>query len=271
MTSSALDKISVILNKPSRLVGLHFFNPVAKMPLIEVVSSEQTSEFAKQSALVFSGMIGKLPLPVTSTPCFLVNRILMPYLLEAIVLYSEGVPAAFIDKAATDFGMPMGPIELTDKVGLDICLSVADILAQSQQVSSSKTTKIPVILEQMVKDGRVGLKADHGFYRYKNGRPVKTQSNYHGLSLRQVSNRLMFRLFNEAVDCLDEKVVEDADLLDAGIIFGTGFAPFLGGPMHYIKHKGIETMDHTLVDLSKDYGERFKPTIGWEHLMPMGR
>jgi len=261
----------VVLNNPSRLVGLHFFNPVAKMPLVEVVSSDQTSELAKQTTSVFSGMIGKLPLPVTSTPGFLVNRILMPYLLEVIVLYSEGVPAAFIDKAATDFGMPMGPIELTDKVGLDICLSVANILVQPPHATLSKIIAIPKVLDEMVKDGRTGLKAKHGFYRYKNGRPVKTQSNYHGLSSSQIINRLMFRLFNEAVACLDEKVVASADHLDAGIIFGTGFAPFLGGPMHYIQHKGIEEMDHALIDLSHNYGERFTPTIGWQHLMPMGR
>ncbi len=270
-SSIPLDEISVVLNNPSRLVGLHFFNPVAKMPLVEVVSSDQTSELAKQTASIFSGMIGKLPLPVTSTPGFLVNRILMPYLLEAIVLYSEGVPAAFIDKAATDFGMPMGPIELTDKVGLDICLSVANILAQPPHATLSKIIAIPKVLDEMVKNGRTGLKAEYGFYRYKNGRPIKTQSNYHGLTLSQISNRLMFRLFNEAVACLDEKVVASADHLDAGIIFGTGFAPFLGGPMHYIQHKGIEEMDHALIDLSHNYGERFTPTIGWQHLMPMGR
>ena len=267
-SSIPLDEISIVLKEPSRLVGLHFFNPVAKMPLVEVVSSQQTTEHARQTALIFSGMIGKLPLPVTSTPGFLVNRILMPYLLEAIVLYSEGFPAAYIDKAATDFGMPMGPIELADKVGLDICLSVANILIQSQHDSSSR---IPKILNEMVKDGHTGLKARRGFYRYKNNKLIKTAVNYHGLSLSQISNRLMFRLFNEAVACLDEKVVASADHLDAGIIFGTGFAPFLGGPMHYIKHTGFKEMDHRLIDLSKDYGKRFTPTIGWQHLMPLGR
>ncbi len=270
-SSIPLDKISSVLQTPSRLIGLHFFNPVAKMPLIEVVSSTQTSESARQSAYAFAGMIGKLPLPVISSPGFLVNRILMPYLLEAIELYSEGVPAEYIDKAATDFGMPMGPIELTDKVGLDICLSVAHILAQSDHAALARQTKIPKVLDDMVKDGRLGLKVKQGFYSYKNAKPIKKQSTYRGLSLTEISNRLMFRLFNEAVACLDEKVVANADYLDAGIIFGTGFAPFLGGPMQYIKDKGIEQMDHQLIDLSHDYGERFTPTIGWEHLMPMGR
>ena len=263
-SSIPLEDISQVLVNPSRLVGIHFFNPVARMPLIEVVSSQQTSESARQTALHFAGQIGKLPLPVTSTPGFLVNRVLTPYLLEAIELYSEGIPAPFIDKAARDFGMPMGPIELADKVGLDICLSVAKNLAKSQGVS------VPQTLIERVENGHLGIKSNQGFYYYKNGKPTaisKTaEKSYQGLTITQISNRLMFRLFNEAVACLDEKVVENADYLDAGIIFGTGFAPFLGGPMHYIKHQGIREMDQSLVDLSKDFGQRFNPVIGWNTL-----
>ena len=260
-SSIPLDDISKVLHQPSRLVGIHFFNPVAKMPLIEVVSSKLTADSARKTAYRFSGKIGKLPLPVSSTPGFLVNRVLMPYLLEAIELYSEGIPAAYIDKAAKEFGMPMGPVELADTVGLDICLSVANNLAQSIEVS------VPEILRDKVSKGFLGVKTRQGFYHYKQARPVKQKITYTGLTLSHISNRLMFRLFNEAVACLDEKVVDNADYLDAGIIFGTGFAPFLGGPMHYIQHKGIAEMDHKLIDLSKDYGERFKPAIGWEHLI----
>ena len=261
-SSIPLDDLSTVLKQPERLVGIHFFNPVAKMPLIEVVSSEKTDKKTKLVASYFSGKIGKLPLPVTSTPGFLVNRVLMPYLLEAVVLYSEGVPASYIDKAATRFGMPMGPIELADKVGLDICLSVANNLTKS------KSVPVPEILKEKVKNGLMGIKSGEGFYKYNKGKVVKQTSQYKIMTLDDVSNRLMFRLFNEAVACLDEKVIENEDYLDAGIIFGTGFAPFLGGPMHYIKHQGIEEMDHTLIDLSKSYGERFKPTLGWNHLMP---
>ncbi len=260
-SSIPLDEISHVLLHPERLVGIHFFNPVSKMPLVEVVSSKLTSNTARQFAMQFAGQIGKLPLPVTSTPGFLVNRVLTPYLLEAIELYSEGIPAAFIDKAATNFGMPMGPIELADKVGLDICLSVAKNLSQSQSV------RVPEKLSHWVEQGRLGIKTQKGFYDYKNGKPIHQKIHYQGLTLKQISNRLMFRLFNEAVACLDEHVVENEDHLDAGIIFGTGFAPFLGGPMHYIKHKGIEEMDHTLIDLSKDYGHRFDPVIGWNSLI----
>lgn len=263
-SSIPLDDISQVLVNPSRLVGIHFFNPVARMPLIEVVSSQLTSESARQAALHFAGQIGKLPLPVTSTPGFLVNRVLTPYLLEAIELYSEGVPAPFIDKAGRDFGMPMGPIELADKVGLDICLSVAKNLAESQGV------RVPKILIAWVKNGRLGIKSNKGFYDYKNGKPAAiskaAKKSYQGLTITQISNRLMFRLFNEAVACLDEKVVDNADYLDAGIIFGTGFAPFLGGPMHYIKHQGVKEMDQSLISLSKNFGQRFNPVIGWNTL-----
>ncbi|WP_281401065.1 3-hydroxyacyl-CoA dehydrogenase family protein [sulfur-oxidizing endosymbiont of Gigantopelta aegis] len=197
--------------------------------------------------------MAKLPLPVTSTPGFLVNRVLTPYLLEAMELFAEGVPASFIDNAAKEFGMPMGPIELADKVGLDICLSVANNLSESQNIV------VPETLVKWVEQGRLGIKTQQGFYTYKNGHAIKHQQRYHGLSSKQVSDRLMFRLFNEAVACLEEKVVANEDYLDAGIIFGTGFAPFLGGPMHYIKHQGIKEMDHVLIDLSKDFGSRFKP------------
>jgi 3-hydroxyacyl-CoA dehydrogenase/enoyl-CoA hydratase/3-hydroxybutyryl-CoA epimerase len=148
-------------------------------------------------------------------------------------------------------------------VGLDICLSVAKNLSQHQNI------RVPQTLIQWVQDGRLGIKTGKGFYDYKKGKPIIKPVNYVGLSLTQISNRLMFRLFNEAVACLDEKVVESEDFLDAGVIFGTGFAPFLGGPMHYIKHQGIEEMDHTLIDLSKDYGQRFNPGIGWNTLISM--
>ncbi|MCW8929439.1 MAG: 3-hydroxyacyl-CoA dehydrogenase NAD-binding domain-containing protein [Gammaproteobacteria bacterium] len=262
-SSIPLDDISHGLSDPGRLVGIHFFNPVSRMPLIEIVSSNLTSETAKKMAMQFSGQLGKLPLPVRSTPGFLVNRVLTPYLLEAMELYTEGVPATFIDQAALNFGMPMGPIELSDKVGLDICLSVAENLSKSQNVS------VPETLVQWVKKGHLGIKTNQGFYEYKKGKPIKNKTDYTGLTLTQVSNRLMFRLFNEAVACLDEHVVENEDFLDAGIIFGTGFAPFLGGPMHYIKHQGIAEMDHKLIDLSKNFGQRFNPGLGWNTFISM--
>jgi 3-hydroxyacyl-CoA dehydrogenase/enoyl-CoA hydratase/3-hydroxybutyryl-CoA epimerase len=262
-SSIPLDTISRVTGSPERLVGIHFFNPVARMPLVEIVVAEKTSIYARDLACYFAGKIGKMPLPVSSTPGFLVNRILMPYLLEAMVLYEEGIPAAHIDKAARHFGMPMGPIELADKVGLDICLSVAMNLTGPMHLS------VPEKLKTLVNQGFLGIKTAHGFYTYKNSKPVADTKIATIDNEQLVTDRLLFRLFNESVACLENKVVNNADLLDAGVIFGTGFAPFLGGPLHYIEQQGIQLMDNRLIDLSRDYGERFKPVHGWEQLTPL--
>jgi len=258
-----LDDISSILKDPKRLVGLHFFNPVALMPLVEVVSSKKTSLKIKHTVCNFTGSLGKLPLPVSSTPGFLVNRILMPYLIEAMVLYQEGIAVEKIDKAARDFGMPMGPLELADKVGLDICLSVA------QNLSHSMNIVVPKDLQAMVEKGNLGLKSKRGFYRFKKGKTITQRQIYTTSEQQEITDRLLFRLLNEAVSCLSEKVVEDSDLLDAGVIFGTGFAPFHGGPLNYIYQQGIELMDDKLIHLSEHYGKRFKPVQGWHRLSPL--
>ena len=234
-----------------------------RMPLVEIVTTADSAPAARDLAAYFVGKIGKLPLPVSSTPGFLVNRILMPYLLEAMVLYTEVTPDAHIDKAARHFGMPMGPIELADKVGLDICLSVANNLASPMHLS------VPEKLKSLVSQGLLGLKIDQGFYRYKNSKPLADTALTRISNEQLITDRLLFRLFNESVSCLENKVVDNADLLDAGIIFGTGFAPFLGGPLHYIEQQGIQVMDNKLINLSQHYGERFKPVHGWEQLTPM--
>jgi len=262
-SSIPLDAISNVTGSAERLVGIHFFNPVARMPLVEIVIAEKTAPQARDLACYFAGKMGKLPLPVSSTPGFLVNRILMPYLLEAMVLYEEGIPAAHIDKAARNFGMPMGPIELSDKVGLDICLSVAVNLTEPMHLS------VPKKLKTLVKQGLLGIKTAHGFYTYKNSKPVADTKTTSIESEQMITDRLFFRLFNESVACLEDKVVDNADLLDVGVIFGTGFAPFLGGPLHYIEQQGIQLMDNRLIDLSRNYGERFKPVHDWEQLTPL--
>jgi 3-hydroxyacyl-CoA dehydrogenase/enoyl-CoA hydratase/3-hydroxybutyryl-CoA epimerase len=231
-SSIRLEALAEAMQDPSRLVGLHFFNPVAKMPLVEVVRGEQTSSEAVDRARAFARHIDKLPVTVASSPGFLVNRVLMPYLVEAVGMLDEGVPKSVIDRAAKDFGMPMGPIRLADTVGLDVCLFVAGILSKDLDLN------VPDRLRQMVEKGALGIKSGQGFYGYKNGKPVKeTQAAYSGdVSLLQ--SRLVKRLTDEAQACLAEQVVENADLLDAGIIFGTGFAPFRGGPLHYLEEHG---------------------------------
>lgn len=255
-SSIPLETISEVLDDPSRLIGLHFFNPVAQMQLVEVVRGAQSNEALIDAGCAFTKQIGRLPLPVKSSPGFLVNRILMPYLIEAVVLVSEGVPAVLIDQAATKFGMPMGPIELADTVGLDICLHVAEIL--SQELGG----EVPEKLRTMVAAGQLGRKSGEGFYQYKKGKPVKPNDT--GTPPPDdLIDRMILRFVNEAMACLREGVVEDSDLLDAGIIFGTGFAPFRGGPMNYTAKQGHEQLKSRLDHLQQAHGERFAPDASW--------
>lgn len=258
-SSIPLEELAPALKHPERLVGLHFFNPVAKMQLVEIVRGKHSSEAAIQKAMAFTRAIDRLPLPVTSTPGFLVNRVLMPYLLEAVVLETEGVPAALIDRAAVEFGMPMGPIELADTVGLDVCLHVARILAADLNV------EVPERLEELVSEGRLGRKSGFGFYPWRKGRPAKARVDAGYRPPDDLTARMLLRLFNEARACLREGVVEDADLLDAGMIFATGFAPFRGGPMQHIARQGDKTMYRELEELTKRYGSRFTPDLGWNN------
>jgi len=263
-SSIALESLSTCLTHPERLVGLHFFNPVAKMQLVEVVSSEQTAPLWTERAMAFVGHINRLPLPVKSSAGFLINRILMPYLLEAVELQQEGVAIELIDTAAKDFGMPMGPIELADSVGLDICLSVANILAAELELT------VPASLKQRVDAGKLGRKTGEGFYHYdKKGHKNVVKNDRHHTSLTKVdiTQRLILRLLNESVSCLDENIVQDSDFLDAGMVFGTGFAPFRGGPMLYLQQQGAANVKQQMTAFSQRFGQRFQPQPGWRALL----
>lgn len=259
-SSIPLDELSETLQQPDRLVGIHFFNPVAKMQLVEIVEGNNTSEENKNKAAKFCRCIDRLPLPVKSAPGFLVNRILMPYLMEAVILLDEGVPAKVIDKAATDFGMPMGPILLADTVGLDICLSVAEILGAALGLN------VPDGLRQKVEAGDLGIKSGKGFYQYQNGKQIKSKSDDSSTASysEDITDRLILKMLNEAIACLREGVIEDKDLVDVGMIFGTGFAPFRGGPMHYMEQRGRELIVDRLNEFESLYGERFAPDAGWK-------
>ncbi len=210
------------------------------------------------SALAFGKNIGKLPLAVKSSPGFLVNRILMPYILEAVTMVDEGIAPEVIDKAATDYGMPMGPIELADTVGLDICKSVANILSEALGMP------LPDNLKQL-SDKKLGKKSGEGFYKYKNNKPLKNKNASYP-NPQEVQDRLVLRLLNEAAACLREGIVDNQDLIDAGVIFGTGFAPFRGGPLEYIKSTGAEKLSETLATLKTKFGDRFEKDAGWNDL-----
>ena len=253
------DSLSNTQNAAERLVGLHFFNPVAKMQLVEVIKGEKTHANSVERAATFAGRIGRLPVPVKSCPGFLVNRILMPYLLEAVELVREGVAGTVIDREAMKFGMPMGPVALADTVGLDICLHVA------QNLSAQHGFDVPEVLRQKVEDGKLGKKSGEGFYRWLDGKPQKIAGSNARVQA-SIQNRLVFRYLNEAVACLHEGIVAHADQLDAGLIFGTGFAPFRGGPIHYLVDQGQEQLLRKLGTLHEQYGERFKPAAGWTQL-----
>ncbi len=257
-SSIPIETLSEALSEPSRLVGIHFFNPVSKMQLVEIVSGSTTSSEEAAKATAFTRHINRLPLPVKSSPGFLVNRVLMPYLVEAVVLEAEGIAPQVIDQAAVDFGMPMGPIELADTVGLDICLSVAEILSKQLNL------EVPHRLKSLVEAGRLGIKSGRGFYQYKNGKPLHHKPGKADYRPDDIQDRLMLRLLNEAVACLREGIVDNTDLVDAGIIFGTGFAPFHGGPLHYRQSRGVKTLYNRLLELEKKHGERFTPDAGWQ-------
>ncbi|MGV6858733.1 MAG: 3-hydroxyacyl-CoA dehydrogenase NAD-binding domain-containing protein [bacterium] len=229
-SSIPIEDIAGVLTAPARLVGLHFFNPVAKMPLIEVVHAPDTDREQVAAAAGFCRHINKLPLPVKSSPGFLVNRILMPYLLEAALMVDEGMAIEDIDNAALDFGMPMGPLELADTVGLDICHHVADTLSTLFQAS------LPRSLQSRVKEENLGRKTGKGFYDWKNNHKQATASPRLESSRREkIQRRLIGKITSEAKRCLEEGLVENGDQVDAGVIFGTGFAPWTGGPLHYLK------------------------------------
>ncbi|WP_329740537.1 3-hydroxyacyl-CoA dehydrogenase NAD-binding domain-containing protein [Dyella sp. A6] len=258
-SSIPLDELRGRLAAPQRFLGLHFFNPVAQMPLVEVVRHDQLDPAIEKRALAFCKAIGKLPVAVKGTPGFLVNRILMPYLLEALRLYSEGVPGPVLDKAAKAFGMPMGPIELADTVGLDVCASVGKELAPFLGL------ELPPGLEDRLDAGKRGKKDGEGLYVWHEGKPQKPEVDPDYTPSPDLQDRMILAMVNEAVACLADGVVDDADLLDAGVIFGTGFAPFRGGPIQYIRSTGADTLKTRLLALADQYGERFTPKPGWDN------
>ena len=228
-SSLKLADIAANFRDPSRLVGIHFFNPVPQMMLVEVVSADDTNPEHAQRAAAFVRQIDKLPLPVKDSPGFLVNRVLGPYLQNAFRMLDEGAKPETIDAAMEQFGMPMGPIELADTVGLDICLHAGRELAKK---GAGGEIEPPKVLLEKVALGQLGRKTGQGIYRYENGRPAKDAA---GPFQPDLVESLIEPYLAETKRVLAEGIAGDADMVDAGLIFGTGFAPFRGGPLHYLE------------------------------------
>ncbi|OVE80016.1 hypothetical protein BVY02_01610, partial [bacterium J17] len=272
-SSLSITELADNLEKPERVLGMHFFNPAEKMPLVEIVKGEKSSERAISHTAALTSMLGKFPIVVNNVPGFLVNRILTPYLVEASHLLSEGHSIVSIDSAALDFGMPMGPFRLLDEVGLDVAAKVSAVLEEGYGDRMSG----PTYAEQLVSLKRMGKKSGKGFYIYQ-GRSSSTDSELSSilqlpespqqpLSSKELANRLVLRLVNEAVCCLDEGVCsgdprEAAGQVDLGSVMGIGFAPFRGGIIYYAEQIGAKELHKRLSDLSKKHGDRYSPSPG---------
>jgi 3-hydroxyacyl-CoA dehydrogenase / enoyl-CoA hydratase / 3-hydroxybutyryl-CoA epimerase len=260
-SSIPLEQLREGLQRPDRFIGIHFFNPVSRLQLVEVVHHDRVAPDVVAAANGFLGKIDRLPAPVASAPGFLVNRALMPYLMEALIMVDQGVPKETIDRAAEEFGMPMGPIELADQVGLDICLHVADVLRTQLQRPMPET---PQWLRDMVARGELGRKTGRGLYEWKDDKALKQSGA--ATPGPDITDRLMLPMVDVCVTCLREKVVDDEEIVDGSMIFATGFAPFRGGPMHYARQRGLEDVKAALERLSRTYGDRFLPDPGWDTL-----
>lgn len=262
-SSISLQDLRTTLKSPERLVGLHFFNPVSRLQLVEVVSHDGSDPGLLKQALAFVGAIDRLPLPVKSSPGFLVNRALTPYMLEAMVMLDEKIDKLTIDAAAKKFGMPMGPIELADQVGLDICLAVGDMLRSK---FGDLLPPTPAWLREKVAKGDLGRKTGKGFYAWKDGKAEKmTGSTSIAPPMAEMIDRLILPMSNVCIACLREGIVDNADMVDGAMIFGIGYAPFRGGPLNYARTRGPENVASTLRALAQKFGSRFTPDVGWEN------
>ena len=266
-SSLKLKDMAGALKKPGRLVGLHFFNPVRKMPLVEVVRGGRTTKRAMSQAAGFAAALEKIAVPCTDSAGFIVNRALTPYLLEAARLIEEGEKPEAIDAAAERFGMAQGPVEVADHVGLDIALDVARHLRTEfpEQIG-----EIPDNISALVDTGRLGVKSGLGFYTYENGEPKKDDIDADDMEndrLDRMCDRLILPMLNACAALLREGVVSDPEEIDAALIFGAGFAPFRGGPLHYAKERGVYDIVAALKFLEEDReADRFAPDDGWQSL-----
>ena len=260
----SVSELAASTPNPERIVGIHFFNPVHRMQLVEVIVGKQTSPEVVQRSVEFVQQLGKLPVVVKDSPGFLVNRILMPYLIESGHLFENGARVEDIDEAMLEFGMPMGPLRLTDEVGVDVANHVGDTIAKS---FSPRLTN-PSVLEKMMKAGLLGRKSGRGFYVYSGKKGERVNADTEGLRVgataagldrKELQTRMVMLMINEAARCLEEDLVKEAADVDFGMIMGTGFAPFTGGPLRFADHVGIQKIVQDMKDLASRGGERFAP------------
>jgi 3-hydroxyacyl-CoA dehydrogenase/enoyl-CoA hydratase/3-hydroxybutyryl-CoA epimerase len=257
-----IDELAISTGSPTRVVGLHFFNPVSRMKLIEVVVGQQTADGIRERALAFARQIGKLPVLVQDSPGFLVNRVLFPYLLDAAEMFQSGVSAAEIDRALVEWGMPMGPLRLIDEIGIDITVDIADTLEKAYGARDSA----PGILRKMYEHRRLGRKAGGGFYTYEGKQQTPNEAiqewrvqSGENIAPENITNRLTFLMVNEAARCLEEKVVASPEDADYGMILGTGFPVFRGGPLRYAENYGLKKLVAEMDALREKAGDKFTP------------
>jgi 3-hydroxyacyl-CoA dehydrogenase / enoyl-CoA hydratase / 3-hydroxybutyryl-CoA epimerase len=263
-SSLSVDALAAGLRRPERFCGFHFFNPVHRMPLVEVVRGAKTSDATLVSAVALARRLGKTPVVVADSPGFVVNRVLMPYLSEAMVLLEEGYPLVEIDQAMRRFGMPMGPFQVIDEVGLDVAKKVAGVLGAAFPDRMAPSAA----LDKLIAAGRLGRKRGRGFYVYqgKRRRTDPRLGNMLGLQReRRVQNaetlveRMVLAMVNESARCLEEGVARDAGDIDLAMIFGTGFPPFRGGPLRHADALGLPHVVARLNAHRAERGERFTP------------
>jgi len=274
-SSLSIDTMAQGLSHPGRLCGFHFFNPVHRMPLVEVVRGKLTSDQTIVTAVALARRLGKTPLVVADAPGFVVNRILMPYLSEAMVLLEEGYTLLTIDGTMRRFGMPMGPFEVLDEVGLDVAHKVGGVLSRAFPDRMTSSTA----LEKLIAAGRLGRKNGLGFYRHagKQRRPdpavrrlLKLTRERSNPSRELVTERMVLAMINEAARCLEEKVVGDAGAIDLAMIFGAGFPPFRGGILRHADTLGLAKVESRLTAFRAEKGERYAPSALLSRLVAEG-
>ena len=261
-SSISISSLAETLQYPHRFIGMHFFNPANKMPLVEIIAGEKTDEQTVSTVVSLAKELGKTPIKIKDSPGFLVNRVLLPYIKEAVLMFEEGLDITLIDEELLIFGMPMGPFELLDTVGIDVGASVSDILykAYGERMIPSE------IMQKMLTNNWLGKKTQKGFYSYDNQEHIPNKGIYEfqqdsiALDKQIIVERAILIMINEASRCLEEKVVSNARYLDMAMVMGTGFPAFRGGLLRYADSLGIQHVTESLQQLYDVYGERFKPS-----------